>query len=63
MLASCTAPSSAYALADRDTFNAVAPEYQAYVLADGRLSQLEKDRRLLTVETWRMRLAAAEGVK
>jgi len=62
-LASCTAPSTLHTIADRETFNAIAPEFSSYVLADGKLTQEQKDRRLLAVETWRMRIEAAEVIK
>ena len=61
LLASCGTPGAAYVKADRETFNAVAPDFQVYVLADPLLSQEQKDRRLLTIETWRKRLEAAEA--
>jgi len=62
LLASCTAPGSGYVQADLATFEAIAPSYSAYVLADPLLNQPEKDRRLLVVETWRARLYTAPGV-
>lgn len=60
--ASCT-PTAVYTKADRDTFNAIAPEYRDYVLSDASLDQGAKDVRLLTIETWRKRLDAAEAKK
>lgn len=61
-LASCT-PSHPYTVADRETFNAIAPDYQTYVTGDAALSQPQKELKLLVIETWRMRLEAAEGAK
>lgn len=57
---SCT-PTHPYTMADRETFNAIVPDYTRYVRADAQLSQEQRDLKLLTVETWRMRLEAAEG--
>lgn len=59
---SCTSP-QLYTKADRLTFDAIAPEYRTYVLADPSLDQSQKDLRLLNVETWRIRLEAAEVKK
>jgi len=60
LAASCT-PTHPYTMADRETFNAIAPDYTRYVQADAQLSQAQRDLKLLTVETWRMRVEAAEG--
>jgi hypothetical protein len=57
-LSSCTAPP----LAERATFDAIAPDYAAYVQADTLLDMFEKNRRLLLVESWRERLTRAEAV-
>lgn len=62
LLASCGTPNAAYIQADRDTLDAIAPEFVIYVMADPLLDQQQKDRRLLTVELWRQRVQAAEGV-
>ena len=62
LAASCT-PSHPYTVADRETFDAIAPDYRQYVNGDAALSQAQRDLKLLTVETWRMRLEAAEGAK
>lgn len=59
LLASCA--SDAYVMADRATFDAVAPEYRAYVQADPALDEATKANRLRTIETWQERLEAAEG--
>ena len=60
LAASCT-PTHPYTLADRETFEAVAPEYKAYVEADPALSPEAKILRMTALETWRMRIEAAEG--
>lgn len=43
------------AQAELDTFNAVAPEYRAYVEADPLLTPEGKQLRFDTIETWRRR--------
>ncbi len=48
-------------MADRETFNAVGKDYSRYVLADEALDTAQRDLKLLTIETWRMRIEAAEG--
>jgi hypothetical protein len=64
--AGCTAlqglqsPSGAYVAADRATYDAVAPEYAAYVAHDASLSDEQRARRDRTVQTWRLRLETAE---
>lgn len=63
LFASCGTPGVAYVQADRDTLDAIVPEYTAYVLNDATLDQAARDRRLLTVELWRKRVQAAEGAK
>jgi len=60
VLPSC-APPQVYVTADRETFNAVAPEYRAYVEADANLSDVQKERRYRTIDTWQSRVEAAEG--
>ena len=60
ILPSCT-PTHVYLAADRATFDAVAPEYRAYVEADAALSAEQKQRRFRTVDTWQSRVEAAEG--
>lgn len=54
-------PGGAYVAADRATHDAIAPEYAAYVAADPNLDPIQKDRRLNTVATWRMRVERAEA--
>lgn len=60
LLAACT-PSHPYTIADRETFDAIAPEYGAYVMADKNLSEDQKKRRAVAVQTWRLRIEAAEA--
>lgn len=52
-------PSPDYVAADRATYDAVAPEYAAYVHADPSLADEEKVRRDRTVATWDARIRAA----
>lgn len=62
-LAGCAAfrlPSPDYVKADRATYEAVAPEYSAYVAADPLLDAEQIARRQRTVATWRRRLESAE---
>lgn len=54
------APNSDYVTADRATFEAVAPEYSAYVAADPSLDAEQIARRQRTVATWRLRIEQAE---
>lgn len=49
-----------YAQADRATYDAVAPEYAAYVASDPRLTVEQRERRNRTVEMWRLRLEDEE---
>lgn len=58
---SCGSVSEAYVAADKATYQAIATEYQAYVLADPKLDPIQRDRRLRTLATWRSRLAAASS--
>jgi 4-amino-4-deoxy-L-arabinose transferase-like glycosyltransferase len=46
----------AFARADRATFDAVAPEYAAYVASDPWLTTEQRERRQRTVELWRLRV-------
>ena len=59
--ASLESPAAAYVAADRATYEAVAPEYAAYVRNDPALSDEQRQRRGRTVETWRIRINAAEA--
>lgn len=49
------APSEPYRRADRMTFDAIAPEYSAYVAGDAGLSPKAKERRFRTLRTWDVR--------
>lgn len=50
-----------FVAADRATYDALVPEYDAYVDSDSRLSPDQKDRRHETTRSWKARLDAAEG--
>lgn len=50
-----------YVAADKTTFDAVAPGYGAYVESDPKLDADAKARLLRTIESWRIRIAAARG--
>ena len=56
-------PAADYVAADRATYEAVAPEYGAYVRADGSLDPEQKARRDRTVASWDARIRAAEGAE
>jgi len=45
-----------YVAADKATFDAIGPEYRAYVESDPKLDQDQKARRLRTLESWKIRL-------
>lgn len=47
--------------ADRATYEAVVPEYTAYVQQDGTLSMEQRQRRQNTIDTWRVRLEEHEA--
>lgn len=55
----CT-PAQSYVQADRETFQAITPEYSVYVATDEQLTPEEKERRARTVATWDLRLRNAE---
>jgi len=46
-----------------DTYKAISPEYLNYVQADPGLSMDQKDRRIRTVDAWRIRVEQASGTK
>jgi hypothetical protein len=52
-------PAARYVTADKAVFNAVGPEYSAYVTADPRLTPEQKARRQRTLGTWRLRIETA----
>lgn len=54
------APGGAYVAADRATYEALAPEYAAYVAADPALADDDRARRTHALQTWRLRIEAAE---
>ena len=54
-------PQGTYLAADRATYDAVAPEYAAYVANDQQLDDEERARRRRTLETWRLRLESTEA--
>jgi hypothetical protein len=43
--------------ADKATFDAIAPEYRAYVENDPHLTTEQKQRRFRTLESWQARLS------
>jgi len=59
LLASCGI-SQEYVKADRQTYDAVAPEFRAYVEADPKLDADKKAVRVHALETWDLRLKKAE---
>jgi len=60
MLSGCNGLSvaTAYHAADKATYLAIAPEYEAYVQADENLTPDSKASRMRTLATWKMRLEA-----
>jgi hypothetical protein len=52
-------PPPDYVAADRATYDAVAPEYAAYVAADAALTEDERATRRRTLEAWNLRLEIA----
>lgn len=54
-MAACTSTPAEVA-----TFNAVAPEYAAYVQADPNLQPAQKQARLDLIESWRLRVGVAK---
>jgi hypothetical protein len=59
--ATLTAPQGPYVASDRATYDAIAPEYRAYVATDPNLNPEQRARRERTLETWRLRLEDAEA--
>lgn len=57
----CATPEAAFVRAERATYQAVAPEYVAYVEADPALSDEEKERRRRTVRTWDLSIRQHEA--
>ena len=58
LLFACVSCVNPHAPAELATFQAIAPEYSAYVEADPALTTEQKQLRLDTVETWRRRVEA-----
>jgi hypothetical protein len=56
---SCTS-TPAFTLSMRSTYDAVAPEYVAYVSGDAKLTAEQKAIRLATVDRWQQAIAAEE---
>ena len=61
LLASCGVP-KAYLVADRLTYEAIAPDYNAYVMADEGLSPRDRVIYIRTLTIWLERIEAAEKV-
>lgn len=59
-LVGCRFPKRLQIEADRATYEAIAPEYREYVKTDESLDAEEKARRYRTLDTWEMRIRAAE---
>lgn len=51
-LASCPAPQT-YVVADEAIYNAIAPDYRAYVETDNALTDETKKTKLRTLKAWR----------
>ncbi|QOV90904.1 hypothetical protein [Humisphaera borealis] len=59
-IAALDQPTPTWLQADRATYDAITPDYRDYIAADTTLDELRRERRLRTVETWRIRLEDAE---
>lgn len=59
MAAGGCAPAASYVAAERATYDAIAPDHAAYVNADPTLNDLQKARRLRTLQAWHIRLSHA----
>ena len=60
LCAGCSGLDARYVRADRLTYEAIAPEYQAYVTRDEGLSEDQRARRLRTLAAWAARLDEAQ---
>ena len=60
-LAGCTTVEDAYVAADRSTYETVGAEWAAYFRADETLDSLSKEIREEKLESWRLRIEAAEA--
>jgi hypothetical protein len=56
-------PTPDYVAADRATYQAIAPEYAAYVHADPALDEEQRERRDRTLASWDARIRAASSDK
>lgn len=61
LLASCETTPKHYVTAFRATYDAVEPEYRAYIEADTAIDEPTRKRRLNTLKAWKVWLEAAEG--
>ena len=59
-VASCSVQ-DAYVEADKATYNVIAASYRAYVGTDSLLSADQKNRRIMLLESWRIRIQKAEN--
>lgn len=60
-LCSCASLDPLTVQAERATYDAIAPEYRAYVLRDGNLQPVQKEIRMRTLDSWNERITAAEA--
>lgn len=60
VLCGCGSIAKEYVSADRDTYEAVAPEYRAYIDTDSELTDAEKALRHATLDSWEYRIKQAE---
>jgi hypothetical protein len=54
-------PTGGYVAADRATYDAVAPEYAAYVTADATLTPEQRQRRQRTLAAWKLRIESTQA--
>jgi hypothetical protein len=60
LITGCQTIPQTYSAADQATYEAIAPEYTAYVKRDDKLSTPQKELRLNTLRTWQERIDAQE---
>ena len=60
LLASSCGTAPVYVQADLATYQAISPEYRAYVSADAALTPAQKARRLATLDSWKRRIDQAQ---
>lgn len=58
-LSSCSIQEE-YVKADRETYNLIAPAHEAYIRADRNLTDDQRTRRLVLLDSWRIRIDQAE---